>query len=216
MLFNLTHSLPEKCLIAVSGGVDSMCVAHWLIRGNLDRIEGIVNVNHGTAFSARAAEFVGDYFTKNSWGPVFTEHIIPDIPKGKSKEEYWREERYRIFAERSEWENCPIILAHNFDDCVEEYIMCTMVRGREGTIPYKHENCIRPFRLWKRQSILAYAKRHKIPFLEDPSNIDVAFKRNFIRHLVVPRMVELNPGIHKIVEKMIKKQDEFDGNVSDL
>jgi len=211
MLFDLTHKLPEKCLVAVSGGADSMVVAHWLRQGNPNRVEGIVNIHHGTPFSEQAANFVGNYFTENSWGPVFIHHLWPKVPEGLSKEEYWREKRYKAFKDQAEWKGLPVVLAHNFDDCVEEYIMCTMVRGREGTIPYKHGNCIRPFRLWKKTSIRAYAKRNKIPYVEDPSNVDVSFKRNFIRHLIAPKVVELNPGIYKIVRKMIENQDKFDG-----
>lgn len=216
MLFRLTHSLPNKCLVAVSGGVDSMCAAHWLLTANKERVQGIVHVNHGTPFSDKASSFVGDYFTSRTEGPVFCHHILPKIPEGQSKEAYWREKRYEVFKDRAAWEDLPIALAHNFDDCVEEYIMCTMVRGREGTIPYQHGPCIRPFRLWKRGAIVEYAQRHKIPYVEDPSNVDILYKRNYVRHVIAPKVANLNPGIYKIVEKTVKKQDEFDGNVGDL
>ncbi len=53
------------------------------------------------------------------------------------------------------------------DDSLEEYIMCTMVRGFSGTIPYAHGNfCIRPFRLWKRRDIEIYAQSGFVDFSE--------------------------------------------------
>ena len=215
MLFNLTHKLPDHCFVAVSGGVDSMSALHWLASGNKNRVAGVVYISHGTAYSWEASSAVRKYFSqlreenKLHLTTILKGHSIDDLPgPGESVENFWRDKRYEYFRIAS----LPVVLAHNFDDCVEEYIMCTMVRGREGTIPYQHGNCIRPFRLWKKASICAYAKRHKIPYVEDPSNVDVSFKRNFIRHLIAPKVVELNPGIYKIVGKMIEKQDKFDKN----
>lgn len=209
-MFQLTHPLPKKYWIAVSGGIDSMAVLNWLHLGKpsrKDSLLGVVHVNHMTGmFADEASGLVNDWTrwmgVKRKW------FLIEDkLPSGKSKEEWWREQRYKFFHSLSE----PVILAHTFDDCLEEYIMCTMVRGYAGTIPYRNGNCIRPFRKWKREDIENYMKYHDYPWKEDPSNRDTNYKRNYIRHEIVPRIKKINPGIYNIVEKVMENQDKFNG-----
>jgi tRNA(Ile)-lysidine synthase len=211
MSFKLTHSLPDKCLVAVSGGVDSMTALHWLNKVE-GRVRGVIHVNHGTGHFADQAEKLVRDAAHSLKLPIFFFHLTRDPEEGASLESYWRDQRYRFFKEASTISgNFPVALGHNFDDCLEEYIMCTMVRGFSGTIPYAHDPCIRPFRLWKRSEIEEYAKKHSIPWMEDPSNLDhTRFMRAKIRKLVAPRVRYLNPGVYNIVEKVISVQDERD------
>ncbi len=197
MLFNLTRKLPKKCWVAVSGGADSMAALHWLCMGR--KVEGVVHIHHNTGdFADKASDLVEDTACDSSlqfrgW------KLSGDTPLYGSLEEYWRNARYSAFSEI----DAPVVVAHNLDDCVEEYVMNTMVRGRMGTIPYEHGNCIRPFRLWRRDSILDYCARKNIHYIDDPSNKDTKFKRNLIRHKVMPELLKLNPGLYKVVTKMI-------------
>lgn len=204
MGFKLTHKLPETCLVAVSGGIDSMVALHWLSQVP-GRVQGVVHMNHGTGLFADGAELL---IRSRTYGmELHYRRLHEQADSGQSRENYWREQRYRFFEEVFATTGLPIVLAHNFDDCLEEYVMCTMVRGYFGTIPYQHGACIRPFRLWKRELIERYAKHHKLSWLEDPSNEDTKFKRCFIRHNIAPEIKELNPGVYNIVEKAIKEQD---------
>jgi len=167
-MFKLTHKLPDKYWVVCSGGIDSMSVLHFLNKpSSRDKLLGVIHVNHHTgAYSEKAEKFVVDYCKKNNI------HILVGDIKGEplsgSKEEFWREARYAIFDKVPDGH--PIILAHNFDDCLEEYIMCTMVRGFRGTIPYQRGRCIRPFRLWKRTDIENYTERYDVEYVEDPTN----------------------------------------------
>ena len=210
MLFKLTHPLPEKVLVAVSGGVDSMAALHWLRRGAKNRVCGIVHVNHGPPgddlFADRAEALVLGVGQQLEI-PVYVSKL-KKCPGTGSKEAWWRDQRYSFFRSVSQDNgDLPIVLGHNFNDCLEEYLMCTLVRERFGTIPYAHAPCIRPFRLWKRESIQQYADRQPIAYLEDPSNKDLAYKRNYIRHVLVPSVLKLNPGIWNLVERALYEQD---------
>jgi len=199
-MFRLTHPLPKKYWVAVSGGIDSMAAFHWLYKeSRKDNLLGMLHVNHKTGlYSDEAYDFV--LSMKEYYGVTCKWHILEEEPpKGESREAWWREKRYNFFHSFSE----PVILAHNFDDCLEEYIMCTMVRGYPGTIKYSNKNCIRPFRLWKREDIENYMNWHGYNWVEDPSNVDTKYKRNYIRHELVPRIKELNPGVYNIVEKLM-------------
>lgn len=211
MSFKLTHPLPSRCFLAISGGVDSMAALHWLTKVK-GRVQGVVHVNHGTGdFANRAEEMVRKKVQDLSI-PCYATRLVESPPPGASKEEWWREERYNWFDKvSSQNPGMPIVTAHNMDDCFEELIMCSMIRGYYSTIPYnrrgRESNCIRPFRMWKRSDILEYAKKYNLEWIEDPSNRDTHFKRAHIRHKVVPLLLELNPGAYRIVEKVIRNLD---------
>jgi tRNA(Ile)-lysidine synthase len=208
MSFRLTHPLPNKCLVAVSGGVDSMAVLHWLC-STPGRVKGVLHVNHRTGrFSDEAHTHV--VRSCNHLGVPFYHHFLEgERDSRQSPEEFWREARYRWFDRVSDkQEGIPVILAHNMQDCLEEYILCTMIRGFSGTIPYRRGSCVRPFRLWKREDITDYATRNHVRWVEDPSNRDIRFKRNFVRRKMLPGIIDLNPGIYRIVERIIREQDK--------
>lgn len=181
-----------------------MSALHFLRKPSKKGLLGVVHVNHGTPHAQKAEKFVKS-FCKMTRLAVMLYRVPGEPPNGESKECWWRDRRYSCF--NAILGKAPIILAHNFDDCLEEYLMCTMVRGYRGTIPYSHGRCIRPFRLWKRKDIEEYAERHSVMFIEDPSNRDVQYKRNYIRTRIVPHALNINPGLYKIVKRVIEEQD---------
>ena len=202
-MFRLTHKLPERFWVAVSGGVDSMAALHWLnTPSNRSRFNGVIHINHGTGeYADSAFRLVLNYCLNNKI--TFKGRAIEGSPpQGESKENWWRQQRYNIFREFGD----AVIIAHHLDDCVEEYVMCTMVRGFSSTIPYQHGNCVRPFRLWRKKDIYDYADRHNVPWIEDPSNQDTGYKRNLIRYELLPTAYKLNPGLHKIVARLIERE----------
>lgn len=209
MSFKLTHNLPNRCLVAVSGGVDSASALHWLSQVK-DRVAGVIHIHHNTGeFADKAQELVEQTVKEHPENiSLHVYRINRDPEEGSSLENFWRQQRYRFFQAASiANNNLPVVLAHNLDDCLEEYIMCTMIRGFAGTIPYQHRSCIRPFRRWKKKDICRYADRNDIKFLTDPSNSDTRYKRNFVRLNIVDKIRTLNPGIYNIVEKAIQDQD---------
>lgn len=207
MLFRLTHPLPERCLVAVSGGPDSMAAWHWLSQVP-GRVQGIVHLNHNSSdFSARAEKFVQTQAEKQNL-PLYTTTIRTSPPEGQSLEEFWRNQRYGWFRTVANQTRLPIILAHQLGDCLEEYVVCTMIRGYQGTIPYQHGPCIRPFRLWDPDCIFRYLEEHQVQRMHDPSNLDERFLRNRVRRYVVPEILRINPGLSRIVEGVMREQDQ--------
>lgn len=205
-MFKFTHPLPDKYLVACSGGVDSMSALHFLTRpANIksNRFRGVIHFNHKTGdFANNSQHLVLRYCNEYDF-PLYTGELTGLKPKDKSKEEWWREKRYEYLDKIAELLDTDIVLAHNFDDCVEEYLACVLVRGFQGTIPYRRNRCVRPFRLWKKDDIRAYANKHNLPYNEDPSNYNIQYRRSKIRHQLVPVVKDLNPGIYNIVRKVI-------------
>jgi len=201
-MFKLTHPLPKKYWVAVSGGVDSMAALHWLRKPSRKGLLGVVHIDHNTTHAKKAREFVYS-FCRTEDISLLMFGVEGQPPKGESKEAWWRDRRYDIFKNQVPGDDA-IILGHHFDDCLEEYLMNTLVRGFMDTIGYSHGRCVRPFRLWKKESIVEYAVRNKVPWINDPSNNDAKYKRNHIRHYITPEVLKLNPGVYNIVEKCIE------------
>ena len=206
MFFELTHPLPKKCYIACSGGVDSISALHFLHK----RVVGVLHFHHGTSSADKFLSHTRS--VAKSYGiPFLSSYLFKPIPKGCiSKEQWWRDQRYNFLNSYAS-ADIPVVLAHNLNDCLEEYLMNVLVRGRQGTIPYRNGNCIRPFRMWPKEEIYSFAGKNSLLWVEDPSNKDVKFRRNNIRHGLIGKVLELNPGLYSIVKKQVFLQDKFSG-----
>ena len=190
--------IPRDVGVAISGGVDSMCILNFL-RQNHNVTA--YHFNHGTKNADLFERFVRAACAKLEI-PIVVGDIKKSRPKGKSLEEHWRDERYAFLKEQDQ----TIVLGHHLDDCVETYLF-NMCNGKDYTMPYRHHNCIRPFRLNKKAEIVERLKtRPDVMWVEDPSNIDDKFKRNYIRWNLLPEALNVNPGLYKVIAKRIKDE----------
>ena len=55
----------------------------------------------------------------------------------------------------------------------------------------------------------ALAAEVGVPFIEDPSNTDISYMRNYIRHEMMPKVLKVNPGIKKTVRKLMDKRGVY-------
>jgi tRNA(Ile)-lysidine synthase len=195
--------------MACSGGVDSMSSLHWLSKGGRMPY-GIIHIHHNTGeYADKALKFVVENYQKYCFD-LFVTKIKESPPSGFSKESWWREQRYRLIQELVDktGKDYPTILAHNLDDCVEQYIMNTLIRmKRRDIINYNGpSNTIRPFRAWKKSEILSYAYKNKLEWIEDPSNRNTSFVRNKVRLELLPKILEINPGLYRFVKSLVIKE----------
>ena len=70
-------------------------------------------------------------------------------------------------------------------------------------IPYKRNNIYRPFLPTERKAFVLYAQRKGLEWIEDPSNKDTNYMRNYTRHNIIPHALKINPGIRKTIRKKI-------------
>jgi tRNA(Ile)-lysidine synthase len=82
------------------------------------------------------------------------------------------------------------------------------MHGKGKIIPYTNQNVIRPFRLNRKSEFENWCRRFNVPWIEDQSNQDTKYMRNFIRHEVMPKVMVINKGIHKVVAKKVEKDYE--------
>lgn len=199
-MLHLLGPLPRECYVAVSGGRDSMALLHFMTAVP-ERMVHVLYFNHGTPHGKEAEKFVWDYCQSHAL-PYSIAGITREQAKGESKEMYWREQRYKFFDKCS---SHPILMAHHLDDCVETWLW-TALHGQPRCIPYRRGNVIRPFLLNARTKVNDYVEHHKISFIEDPSNIDQTYVRNFIRGTIIPNALSIHPGLHKEVRKVVMKE----------
>lgn len=187
--------LPKSVYVACSGGVDSMVVLDFLRRKHDVRV---LHFNHGTAHGLEAETFVTEYCRNNDISYI-VDRVRESIPPGLSREAWWREKRYAFF---DKYDVAPIVTAHHLDDCVETWVWSSM-HGTGKIIPYRRNYVVRPFRLNRKRDLELWANLNSVPYIEDVSNEDLHYTRNFIRHELMDGVLKVNPGIHKTIKKKV-------------
>jgi tRNA(Ile)-lysidine synthase len=198
-MIKLQGKLPHRVYVACSGGVDSMAIVDFLSRKH-DVF--VLHFNHGTPHGFEAMQFVERWCAKKDIG------FLTNVPGNtrikqadESQEEYWRDVRYD-WLERCTERN--IITGHHLDDCVETWVWSSM-HGTGKIVPYsRNDRVYRPFRLTRKRDLELWASLNNVPHIEDDSNKDTRYTRNYIRHTMMPNVLKVNPGIHKTIAKKVK------------
>jgi len=208
-------------LIAISGGIDSVVLAHLM-----QHIACKTSFAHCN-FKLRAKESDLDAtFVKNLGSylsiPVHVKKFETKsyaTEKGLSIQMAARELRYDWFQQIATEHNYDYILtAHHKDDNLETFLInLTRGTGLDGLtgIPKKNDNILRPLLSFSRAELLAYADSNEIKWREDQSNSATKYLRNKIRHDVVPILKELNPSLLNSFEKTLKNLQESQQLIQD-
>jgi tRNA(Ile)-lysidine synthase len=195
-MIKLLVPLPKQITIACSGGVDSMAVVDFLKRKH---DVTIAYFNHRTQHGEKAAEFVSRYCGENNI-PMLYGSLRWERGEKESQEEYWRRERYDYLKDLG-----PVITCHHLDDCVETYIWSSL-HGTAKVIPLIRNNVLRPFLTTRKDEFKSWCIRHDVPWIEDESNQDTKYMRNYVRNVLMPHALHVNPGLHTLVKKIVEKQ----------
>jgi tRNA(Ile)-lysidine synthase len=62
---------------------------------------------------------------------------------------------------------------------------------------------VRPFRKTRKRDLELWANLNNVPYITDPSNSDIGFNRNYIRHELMPHALKVNPGLFKMISKRV-------------
>lgn len=198
-MLKLLFPIPKEVTVAFSGGVDSVAVVDFLSRKH---DVTCAFFHHGTENSDRAMEFVAKFCTYRSL-PMIYGTCKSAKQKEESQEEYWRRERYDFLDQLG-----YVITAHHLDDCVETYLWSCM-HGTPKVIPAKRNNIYRPFLTTRKDEFVSWCVRHHVNWIEDLSNNDTKYTRNYIRHNLMPHILKVNPGIHTVVKRIIETQQNI-------
>ena len=152
-------------------------------------------INHNTDTSRRAYDFLTDYF-KNK---IVVKRISAHKPKGKSWEHFWRDERLKVFRSMGK----PVITAHHLDDVAETLLEWFGRDLTTRTPQYFNGVVYRPFLITPKENMVHWCEANGVPWIEDQSNKNIAFKRNLVRHNIIPQVLNLNIGFKTVVRKML-------------
>ena len=199
-MIQLLHKLPRTLTVAFSGGVDSVAVLDFLSKNH--EVDAAF-FHHGTDNSDNAFDFVWN-FCRDRDITMTVGYIRNEKPKELSWEEHWRNERY-AFLENFEY----VVTGHHLNDCIETYILGTM-HGTPKVIPDTRKNVHRPFLLNPKQEFIDWCNRKELNWCQDYSNENTDYMRNYIRKYVVEHAYHINPGIEKVVKKLILNASEFE------
>lgn len=204
----------KKLLIAISGGVDSVVLAHLFSELNFNISLAHCNFQLREKESNLDEEFVKLLSQKTS-NQIFT--IKFDTEKFASKNKFStqiaaRQLRYNWFQEIIKKHSFDYVLtAHHADDNLETFLInLTRGSGLDGFtgIPKINRNIVRPLLAFSREEILAYAKTNTIDWREDASNATTKYIRNKIRHKVLPVLKEINPNLLETFAKTLENLQE--------
>ena len=200
----------EKLLLAVSGGMDSMCLAHLYLQTY--GVSGFAMAHCN--FNLRADEGDGDTALVEEWAGSYGVRLHVERfdtlafaeQNGLSIEMAARELRYRWFAELCRTHGYKaVVVAHHADDNAETLLLNmargTGIKGMTGMkkvadLPYSDitVKLMRPMLDFTRKQIEGYVSRYRIPYREDSSNMSVEYRRNRLRHEVIPVFKKMNPS----------------------
>ena len=193
------HSLinaGDKVAVACSGGKDSMALLHylWEHRETLNCEIMVVNIDHSIREnSANDSAFVSNYCKKNG---IQVHTFRVDAAKYSEDhkltlEQGARECRYRIFKSLiDKGVATKIALAHHMQDQAETILLNlfrgTGISGASGMDFIRDGIYIRPMLGTAQTAIMAYLGSNEIPYVEDETNHDNEYNRNYIRNKIMP------------------------------
>ncbi len=207
-----------RVLLAVSGGMDSMCMASLFSAMDEPVPFAVAHCN----FHLRSGESDGDEALVRSWAADHGIMIhVRDFDtaayareRGISIEMAARDLRYAWFEELCrEHGYCAVAVAHNANDNAETLIL-NMLRGSGmngltgmslvSRIPSGHRDApylIRPLLSCTRKQIEGYVFNHKLEYREDSTNASSDYRRNRIRNEIFPVFETINPSFVRTLNR---------------
>lgn len=196
--------------VGYSGGLDSHVLLHALCHllpvGHLTA----VHINHQLSPHASQWQSHCEAVCRDLNIPLITHTLHLTKAKGDSLEALARHARYRCFAEHLQTNTC-LVTAHHQDDQAET-VLLQLLRGSGphglAAMPSLTEfvdgQHWRPLLDCAREQIEEYAKHYGLHWVDDESNANTDFSRNFLRHEILPRLKSHWPSASKTISRSAK------------
>lgn len=194
-------------LLAISGGVDSMVMAHLFLHSGLTFQIAHVNYNLRGKDSQQDQQLVEDFCKKNNIKLHLCEVSEKDHRPENSIQIWARKLRYQFFREIQKKERIDfIVTAHHLNDQLETFLInlsrSAGIKGLSG-IPANENKILRPLLSFTKDEIYQFAKENNIDFREDLSNQKNDYLRNFFRNEISAKLIESDPHFLRNFSKSI-------------
>lgn len=200
---------PAKVWVAYSGGVDStaLLLAAARLRAEWQADLAALHVNHGLAEASE--QWVSHCEAVCAALQIPLTAVAASVDRSGNMEANARAARYGVFN-RYVGSRELLLLGHHVQDQTET-ILYRVFQGR-GLSPMRasgrlvHGDFVRPLLGLQKEVLEAYANEHGVSWVEDPSNLDQSYARNFLRHQVVPLLKSHWHGLHEAVQRVARTQ----------
>lgn len=203
ILKNQLFSKKDSLLLAISGGIDSVVLAHLLKTTGFKFALAHCNFNLRGKDSKEDEIFCKD-LAKQLGVKFYCEYFDTKTYSKTNKVSIQmaaRELRYAWFnklIKKNKFDH--LITAHHANDVIETIFinLCrgTGIKGLKG-IPEKTGNIVRPLLNFTKEEINSFAKKEKIKFRLDKSNLEDKYERNLLRLEVIPKLKKLHPALEQ-------------------
>lgn len=209
--------------VAFSGGLDSTVLLHLL--ANLAKTESLpalsaIHVHHGLQAAADAWPAHCQDVCDELSVPLQVQRV--QVQPGASVERAARDARYAAFSAATQ-ANDVLLTGQHRDDQAETLLFRLLrgagVRGLSGmpaTRALGQGSLVRPLLDVTRAELEAYAQDHGLRWVEDPSNQDRQFSRNYLRHQVLPLLSGRWPQAHASMARSAAHLREAQGLLDEL
>lgn len=200
-------------LLGLSGGIDSMVLLHAL--STLSQQSSItlsaMYIHHGVSEHADDWAHFCESVCIQYDVPFFTQQLTIPETRRTSWEAEARRERYAALFTQAAALSAVVVTAHHQDDQLETVLLQLKrgagLKGLSGmsVIQQKQQGQLfRPLLSVSRSHIEAYAQYHKLSWVEDASNLDEQFDRNFLRQSILPLLTTRWPAMASTVARSAK------------
>ena len=194
--------LPEApIVVGFSGGLDSTALLHALATLLETRAQGLraLHVHHGLHSDADAWAVHCERVCVELDVPLQVLRVQVDRASGHGPEGAARAARLQAFRTALNTDEV-LALAHHRDDQAET-VLLRLLRGAggDGLAAMRRRSRLGTLHLWRpfldlpRTALHDHARAHALRWIEDPSNADARYDRNFLRHRVLPVLAERWP-----------------------
>lgn len=207
--FCTQYGFDKTYWVGFSGGLDSTVLLNICasLRISLPVKLKAIYINHGLSPNANAWEAHCEQMCLDLDIPFYVCRVQLDLSHGVSLEEVAREGRYNAFAEILDKDDV-LLTAHHQDDQAETMLL-QLFRGAgpKGLSAMPSMKSFaqgfqgRPLLAFTRTELEAYAAQQALTWIEDESNLDTAYSRNFIRNDIMPLLKKHWPGVTKSIAR---------------
>jgi len=198
-------------VLALSGGLDSMVLLDLLTKARHTASFSLqaVYVNHGISpFASQWGEFCAQQCALR--GVSFTQCHV-DLGGHDNLELRAREARYEVLAPFVSSNKHILLTAHHGDDQIESVLLALKrgsgVAGLSGIAArrdFAKGSLQRPLLAFSRSELDNYAQQQQLSWIEDESNSDTRFERNFIRQHITPQLQQRWPHFGRAVGRSVQ------------
>lgn len=184
-----------KYIIGYSGGLDSSCLLHMYAQKNANHPLLAVHVNHDVSPNSEQWQKHCQQICEN-YGIAF-KAIRVDLAEKSAQgfEAAAREARYKMFAQQMEPGDI-LLTAHHLDDQAETFLLQALrgagingLAAMPASKPFANGEHHRPLLAMTRQQLEEYAAQHHLTWVEDESNQNTIYARNYLRHKIIPLLL---------------------------